>query len=184
MIRRVAALLLGAVLLVACTHPVAPSAGGSAGSPLPPRPRELGVDELDLCSVLDAAAREALGVSRGEYGPANQVVGDFCRWSHYPSEPVESYYVVRERDLDAATGLLAPRGATMEVIAGFGAVVTQGQYDDPNTGCLILIDAAKGKTLKVSYGYNGSTVPMTRDIACGKARKAAELVLGAILARG
>ncbi len=151
---------------------------------LPPRPHDIRVDDLDLCSVLDDADRALLGVFEGVYSSADAVIGDRCRWTHSPAEPIESFAVVRETRYGAVAALAAPRGATVEVIAGFATVFTQGIHDDPNRGCIALIDVTDRKALTVAYSYRGSSVPMTREIACGKARTAAELVMGTILAQG
>ena len=43
---------------------------------------------------------------------------------------------------------------------------------------------ASGQAVQVGYFYNGSTVPMNHEIACQKARNAAELAMQTILARG
>ena len=45
------------------------------------------------------------------------------------------------------------------------------------------IDVAPGQAVQVGYFYNGTTVPMTHEIACDKARHAAELAMQTILAR-
>jgi hypothetical protein len=40
-----------------------------------------------------------------------------------------------------------------------------------------------GQAVQVGYFYNGSTVPMNHEIACQKARNAAELAMQTILAK-
>ncbi len=45
------------------------------------------------------------------------------------------------------------------------------------------VDVAPSQAVQVGYFYNGVTVPMTHEIACQKARHAAELAMQTILAR-
>ena len=68
-------------------------------------------------------------------------------------------------------------------MAGFGAVETAGLYRTGDRDCVVNIDVAPGQAVQVGYFYNGTTVPMTHEIACEKARHAAELAMQTILAR-
>ena len=45
------------------------------------------------------------------------------------------------------------------------------------------VDVAPSQAVQVAYFYNGQTVPMTHEIACQKARNAAELAMQTILAQ-
>jgi hypothetical protein len=43
------------------------------------------------------------------------------------------------------------------------------------------VDVAPSQAVQVGYFYNGQTVPMTHELACQKARNAAELAMQTIL---
>ena len=45
------------------------------------------------------------------------------------------------------------------------------------------VDVAPSQAVQVGYFYNGTTVPMTHEIACQKARHAAEMAMQTILAQ-
>ena len=68
-------------------------------------------------------------------------------------------------------------------VAGFGAVETPGLYSSGENDCIVNVDVAPGQAVQVGYFYNGSTVPMNHEIACQKARNAAELAMQTILAK-
>ena len=52
-----------------------------------------------------------------------------------------------------------------------------------NSDCVVNVDVAPSQAVQVAYFYNGQTVPMTHEIACQKARNAAELAMQTILAQ-
>ena len=101
---------------------------------------------------------------------------------HSPSEPVETYSV----DINTRGGVeLALERPQLEVItvAGFGAVSTPALFSSGERDCIVNVDVAPSQAVQISYFYRGSTVPMNHEIACQKARNAAELVMQTILAR-
>jgi hypothetical protein len=68
-------------------------------------------------------------------------------------------------------------------VAGFGAVQTPGLFSSGEHDCIVNVDVAPSQAVQVSYFYNGASVPMTHEIACQKARHAAELAMQTILAK-
>ena len=68
-------------------------------------------------------------------------------------------------------------------VAGFGAVQTPALYGFGEQDCVVNVDVAPSQAVQVAYFYNGQTVPMTHEIACQKARNAAELAMQTILAQ-
>ena len=71
----------------------------------------------------------------------------------------------------------------MTTVAGFGAVQTPALYGTGEQDCLVNVDVGPSQAVQVGYFYNGQTVPMTHEIACQKARNAAELAMQTILAQ-
>ena len=183
MTRNMAILLLAAALSAACSSTVDGSATpDSSAPPLPPRPRELRIDGIDPCSALTPAQLKTLGVAFYRTVMAGDTRGPGCDWIHSPTEPVQSYTV----DINTRGGVELVFGQPQlnaTTIAGFGAVETPGLYSSGENDCVVNIDVAPRQAVQVAYSYNGSTVPMNHEIACQKARNAAELAMQTILAR-
>ncbi|MGH3616385.1 MAG: hypothetical protein ACRDRK_28070 [Pseudonocardia sp.] len=63
----------------------------------------------------------------------------------------------------------------------WAAIETQGLYSPEASHCGVLIGVAAGQTLQVQYDYDGTALPMTRELACQKARAAAELAMQTLI---
>jgi len=185
MMRCLLALVPVLTMAVAC----ASSVGGSpspatqqAGPELPPRPREVRVDGLDPCNALTSAQLESLDVKFYTTDKPREKRGPGCDWIHSPAEPIESYTVAVNTQGGVELLFGQPQIDVVKV-AGFGAVQSPGLYSTGDDNCFIHVDVAPGEAVQVGYIYNGSTVPMNHEIACQKARNAAELAMQTILAR-
>ena len=140
------------------------------------------INGLDPCSALTAAQLKTLGVRFYATDAPRDKRGPGCDWIHSPAEPIESYTIA----VNTRGGVeLAFGQPDLDVIsvAGFGAVATPGVYSTGKYECIVNIDVAPGQAVQVGYFYNGSTVPMNHEIACQKARNAAELAMQTILAK-
>lgn len=137
---------------------------------------------LDPCGTLTGAQLKSLGVVRYGARPPEGARGASCDWDHYPTEPIESYSL----DINTASGVETVFGRPqlqVTSVAGFGAVQTPAPYGTSEQNCVVNVDVAPSQAVQVAYFYNGQTIPMTHEIACGKARHAAELAMQTILAR-
>jgi hypothetical protein len=167
----------------ACATAVGGAAAPDSAEPrLPPRPRELRLDGIDPCRTLTTTQVKSLGV--GFYGASKPdgKQGAGCDWVHDPTEPIENYSV----GINTRGGVELVFGQPqLEVtaVAGFGAVQTPGLHSNGQRDCVVNVDVAPSQAVQVGYFYNGQTVPMTHEIACQKARRAAELAMQTILAR-
>jgi Protein of unknown function (DUF3558) len=163
--------------------PINGAASPDAAEPsLPARPRELRIDSLDPCDALTSVQLVSLGVKFSGAVEPGARRGPGCAWKHSPTEPVETYTI----DANTRGGVELVFGqAQLDVvsIAGFGAVETPALYSRGEHECIINVDVAPGQAVQISYFYDGSTVPMDHEIACQKARNAAELAMQTILAR-
>ena len=183
MIGRWLALASTAVLCVSC-------AGTGVGTPipdaskpqLPVRPRVLNIEGIEPCGTLTTAQLSSLGVTRYGASVPSGNRGPSCDWIHSPSEPIENYSV----DINTRGGVelvFAQPQLQVTTVAGFGAVQTPALYGTGEQDCLVNVDVAPSQAVQVGYFYNGTTVPMTHEIACQKARRAAEMAMQTILAR-
>jgi hypothetical protein len=131
---------------------------------------------------LTESQQRALGVGRGDAGSAGEGPGRAaCVWGRFFDEP-QDIYTIRMVTAHGAEDLLGGvTGASVIQIAGFAAVETQTPDFPANSHCLLGIDVAAGQSLYVIYDYDGSTVPMTRELACEKARVAAEMAVQTLI---
>lgn len=169
----------------ACTIPAvgapapasAPPIGGTT-SALPPRARDLPLARIDPCRLLTADQQASLGVSDPSRGTSPEE-GDVpsCQWDRLLSEPRDAYLARLFIARGAAWALDSATGASVTEVAGFPTVRTTGPRGLPERHCFLYVDVAEEQTLFVGYQYEGRTEPMTTDLACDKARTAAELML-------
>ena len=149
---------------------------------LPVRQHELRIDGLDPCKSLTPAQVSSLRVKFSGRVEPGVKRGPGCAWKHSPTEPVETYTVDANANGGVELVLEQPQ-LTVIGVAGFGAVETPALYSSGKNECIINVDVATGQAVQVSYFYDGSTVPMNHEIACQKARNAAELAMQTILAK-
>lgn len=154
------------------TEPAAPA--------LPPRPADVPIDTLDPCDALTTRQLRELDVTDPVFTDDTDGRGARCRWDR-ADEPVEAYVIARVTTVGAESSLTNPRGAGIISIAGYPAVETQGETAPRNSNCIVIVDVAPGQALLVQYDFTGVSLPMTRPLACEKARAAAELAMETVL---
>jgi hypothetical protein len=132
--------------------------------------------------LLDSIKRRQLGVGSGRPGIASDGFESLaCLWSRFPEEPQDSYQV-RLMTAQGAEALLGSvTGAAVVMIDDFAAVEIQSPYFPAPSHCVVLVDVAAGQNLWVQYDYDGSTVPMTKQLACDKAKVAAEMAVQSLI---
>ena len=168
--------------LSACSNPVQgapiPTEATGESDSLPTRTLELPLDAIEPCSLLDADQRDSLGVGTGRPGAAEDGFGSrACIWSHFPEEPLDIYQVRTVVAQGAEVALDNVTGSSIISLDPFTAVETQSPFLRPDLHCVLIIDVAAGQHLAMRYEYDGSVVPMTRELACEKARNAAGMAL-------
>lgn len=109
--------------------------------------------------------------------------GQVCMWTRFPEEPQDAYSITGDEGQGAGYAIASTAGARVVNVLGFGAIETQSRGARPDTHCVLLVDVAEGQNLWVQYDYEGSTVPMTRELACEKARNAAGMAVQTLLDR-
>jgi hypothetical protein len=108
--------------------------------------------------------------------------GPGCDWVHSPTEPIESYSINVNTRGGVELAFSQPQ-LKVVTVAGFGAVETPGVLSSGERDCIVTIDVAPGQAVQVNYFYNGTTVLMNHEIACQKARGAAEMAMQTIQAK-
>lgn len=180
-----AAALLVAGALSGCTAPIVDDATPApVDSALPSRPQDIRIDDLDPCTAFTVDQLRQLDIGGARFRPADDETGPLCQWHHGPYEPNEGYLVMRTTDQGPETALGSPLGAELISVSGFPAVKTKGfGTGDGSHHCMILVGVAEGQTLQVQYDYYGTALPMNRELACQKARAAAELAMQTLIAQ-
>jgi hypothetical protein len=177
------AIVPAVAICASCTSAVSGEPSTDSAAPkLPPRSREFRIDGLDPCSALTAAQLTSLHVLYYAKDDPEGSRGPGCEWIHSPTEPIETYTV----DINTKGGVELAFGQpqlAVLTVAGFGAVSTPGLFSSGQHDCIVNIDVAPSQAVQVGYFYNGASVPMTHEIACQKARHAAELAMQTILAK-
>jgi Protein of unknown function (DUF3558) len=183
MIRWASALIPIVAVCAGCASAISGTPATDSTAPkLPQRPRELRIDGLDPCSTLTTAQVRTLRVQYFTTDQPDVTRGPGCEWVHSPSEPIETYSV----DINTRGGVeltFDQRQLEVTTIAGFGAVTTPGLYSAGDRDCIVNVDVASRQAVQIGYFYRGSTVPMNHEIACRKARNAAELAMQTIQAK-
>ncbi|NMH99844.1 DUF3558 family protein [Pseudonocardia acidicola] len=192
----VIAVLLGVTAGCAAQDPGAaaptPSASASAsasaepsGIMLPPRPRELGLDGVDPCSVLSARQRAGLGLDgRPVAGRTGALFGAASSCTIGGSEPREvsaGLAVVTDRGIDVITAAGSVTDElTVITVAGFPAVLARPTR--LRDFCSVEVDVAAGQLLDVQFAQGTRDQPIPQDQLCRDAEQVAEAALTSLLA--
>jgi hypothetical protein len=183
-------LILGAVvlaisLLTSCGSSKPPGPPSPPSGPFPPRPRDLNVSGIDPCTLITPQVRGELnGLSdRFSHRKAlDSLASADCTTNSTPNVPAYGL-VIRLVTSEEAAQEMAP-GATITMIAGFGAIQQPGLSDTQGNSCLITVDSGAGQAVWVGFGTaDGTPAPGGYAAMCAKAHIAAEGVMHELLAR-
>lgn len=174
--------LIIAGILAGCAGPVG---DGGASPPAPPRPRELPLDRLDLCATLTPSQLMRLGVGAGKLGTVTSLTDArqfaACQWARFPQEPQDLYAI----GSDLLRGVQYPSvdvaGVRVTEVVRYGAIEYEDMYSEPGKNCVLNVDVAAEQSLFVRYDYDGVTIPMTKELACDKAKVAAEMAIQTLI---
>ncbi|NMH81204.1 DUF3558 family protein [Pseudonocardia xinjiangensis] len=174
------------MVLVACSvggSKVPPSSSSpTSAENLSPRPRELSLDRVDPCSLLTVVQQQQLGVGNGRPGTAGEdPQSPACAWTRFPEEPQDAYQLRLDKTQGAEGSLSSVTGAKVLHIHGFATIETLSPHLPPTSHCVMVVDAASGQNLVLRYEYDGSTVAMTKQLACDKAKVAAEMAVQTLI---
>jgi hypothetical protein len=143
----------------------------SSASPLPPRPTELRLDNVNPCALLSDADRGQLKINQGKFShDEDSTHYAVCQWSNFPTDlgvPDMSYLARLQLHQDADYALGSTTGHQLVQLDGFTAVQTTSDGQDPATHCILLVDVAPGQSLWVQFnnGY-GDYEGLTHEQSC------------------
>ncbi len=177
------------MVLAACFGPPTDAtAGPTSATPatsvpqLPPRPREIDLTGLDTCTLLTPEQQKQLGTDipptfskdPDRYGNRR------CHYGKALSSPYFGYSIKAVTQEDATVYLSGERDVVARVVsaAGFPAVENRPPKDE--RGCFVDVSTKDGQYLSVQYAESTGSNDTT-EVACEKARVAAELAMQTLL---
>jgi hypothetical protein len=180
--------LLALALAAGCTatSPGSPSAQPPSGTvtvrttgdtPLPPRPRDIGLDGVNPCTLWTADQLAALALTPSPRRSVTTAGDDICHFDALDQKPPEiTLSVATIVDHDAANMYLPDHGDTIVDVAGFPAV--QSPADPAGIRpCQVLVSVAPGQTLEITLDYSSIKNHLTTEQACELTVKAATLAM-------
>lgn len=148
---------------------------------LPPRPREIRVDDLDPCTLLTAGQRAELELDQeplldigpsGFYGGVTQLCS--IRRLDQPGYALAIQQAVTS-GVEAYLRPGVPAVITPVDVRGFPALEVRST--ELRDICTVAVDVAPGQALDVLVSNGGETPVATQDRLCERARQAADLAM-------
>lgn len=161
--------------------PVAPPPRSTAlaPSPLPARPAELRLDNIDPCSLLTSAQEDQLSLPFGSRDPEPEEFGATnCAWSS--SIGPGNTWIIRTIPKQGTEYYLgAGTGYEMIKIGDFAAVQSApDNAPNPDWVCINHIDVAAGQSLSIVYSNLLGDLPgINHTVACQQAAKVGEMAV-------
>ncbi len=185
---------LTASALVACTPLPQKKADGRVDEPLtvttttvptlPPRPRDIALDQLDPCEVLSADQRMQLSLDNPPSAYVESSFGNAkaCTMRSNISGNVVRLALVTAEGIGVWLSENAQVDAKTTTVAGFPALTVRTPgLDDV---CNVEVDVAEGQFLDVMFRDGGNKTKAKQDILCQGAQRAAEAAVAGLLQRG
>jgi hypothetical protein len=151
---------------------------------LPPRPRDVPIDDADPCTLLTREQRAELRLDRPPQPrrePSLLYPGDVSSCSIGGTESAISVRisVVTTAGIEFWTSGQAAADIQPLEVAGFPALVARSQTLDD--GCKVLLDVAPGQLLEVQTRSAGADPPIPEEQLCRDAERGAIVVMGTLL---
>jgi Protein of unknown function (DUF3558). len=164
----------------------APPTTAPGGITLPPRPRDIPIDNIDPCSLLTAEQRAALTLD-GEPGNSthfNQLLGAArdCTILGFGTPNVGlGIALAPDTGIERYTDDNLLVAITPITVEGFPALLVR--YDRFSDACTVAIDIAPGQLIDLQYSDGGAQAPVPQDQLCRGAERTATEVMRTLLAR-
>ena len=167
----------------ASTSTAETSAGPHSPAPrLPPRPREIDLTGVATCTLLTPEQQWRLGTDRA---PVASVETDrygntYCDYGKRSSSPRFGYSIKVVAQEDAAVYLTNERDAVARVVSAAGFPAVENHPPGDERGCFVDVSTKDGQYLSIQYSESTGSDDTT-EVACEKARVAAELAMLTLL---
>jgi hypothetical protein len=149
---------------------------------LPPRPREINLTGVDTCTLFTPAQQKQLGIDRApmftEY--PDRFGNRRCDYRKAYSSPYFGYQIDAVTQEDATVYLTKERDSVARVVSAAGFPAVEGRPPGDDRGCFTFVSTKNGQYLSVQYGESTGSND-TPEVACEKARVAAELATQTLL---
>ncbi|GLZ35647.1 hypothetical protein Lesp02_78340 [Lentzea sp. NBRC 105346] len=161
--------------------PPAPVTTTSSVVKLPPRPKDIALDRLDPCQILDASQRKQLNLDNP---PSPYVEPSFgnakaCTIRSNTSANVARLALVTASGVDVWLSDNAQVDRKISAINGYAAITVR--TPDLDDVCNVEVDVAEGQFLDVMFRDGGNTPPTQQDHLCLGAMRVAEFALAGLL---
>ncbi|MBB5955095.1 hypothetical protein FHS29_001665 [Saccharothrix tamanrassetensis] len=185
---------LTALALVACTPLPEKKADGRVDEPLsvttttppplPPRPQEIPLDQVDPCAVLSADQRTQLSLDNPPSAYVEPAFGNAkaCTIRSNISGNVVRLALVTVEGIGVWLSENAQVDARPTTVAGFPALTVRTPGLDEV--CNVEVDVAEGQFLDVMFRDGGNKTKVKQDILCQGAQRAAEAAVAGLLQPG
>lgn len=177
-----------AMLMSACgaasttgTSTAATSAGPGVPT-LPPPPRELDLAGVDACTLLTPAQQRRLGTDSAPVASTetDRYGNIYCDYGKNLSSPRFGYQLKVVTQEDATVYLTGERDTVARVVSAAGFPAVENHAPGDRRGCFVDVRTGDGQYLSVQYGESTGSDDTT-EVACEKARVAAELAMQTLL---
>ncbi|RKT57541.1 DUF3558 domain-containing protein [Saccharothrix australiensis] len=151
---------------------------------LPPRPRELRLDDVDPCAVLSAEQRTQLSLDNppGAYVEPGFGNARACTMRSNISGNVVRLALVTVEGVGVWLSENAQVDARSTAVAGFPALIVRTPGLEEM--CTVEVDVAEGQFLDVMFRDGGNKARMKQDFLCEGAQRTAEAAVAGLLQRG
>lgn len=154
----------------------------TSATALPPRPREIDLTGVDTCTLLTPEQQQQLGTDRspGFSNYPDRYGNRPCSYGKSLSSPRFGYSIKVVTQEDVTVHLTGERDVTarLVLVAGFPAVENRRTTDE--RGCFVDVSTRDRQYLSIQYAESTGSNDTT-EVACEKARVAAELAMQTLL---
>ncbi|MCK2238349.1 MULTISPECIES: DUF3558 domain-containing protein [unclassified Crossiella] len=188
---RLPALLLGCLVLAACTPPPAkptapnppPVAITTPSISLPPRPREIKLDRVDPCTLLTTRQRRTLGMDRPPLPTRYPTMGNakVCDFRDSTRALTVRIGLVLVQGVGVWLEETAQADVKAATVAEFPAVIVRTA--EQTRFCNVEVDVAQGQFLDIQFGDAGNAAPPGLDAMCASAQEVATAAMTTLMAR-
>ncbi|QJY49474.1 DUF3558 domain-containing protein [Pseudonocardia broussonetiae] len=193
--RRMVSVLVGVLLCVSLAGCVRETAGAAAAPetpstevPLPPRPRDIDIRNVDPCSLLTASQRAELGLDAEpaydvQVSPLFEGPEPACTIGGSDPREVAAGVALPYDGLGVNAFAASRVRADVTVIEVQGMPAVLARPSEQLRLCSVVVDVAPGQAVNVQYRDGGGQPTVPQDDLCAGALAVAEAAMSTLLSR-